>query len=98
MKLKRKEGQSVDVTVLLIKGNKIVTGGRGTEGWTWRKRWLEGKREGMSRCGRSQRWSTEGQEIEQRYVAMGVGEMGVATRKSQMPGKEEASRTQWAWH
>jgi hypothetical protein len=38
MKLKRKEGQSVDVTVLLIKGNKIVTGGRGTEGWTWRKR------------------------------------------------------------
>jgi hypothetical protein len=36
-----------------------------------------------------------GQEIEQRYVAMGDGEMRVATRKSQKPGKQEAPRTQW---
>jgi hypothetical protein len=37
----------------------------------------------------------EGQEIEQRCVAMGHGELGVATRKSQMGGKQEAPRTQW---
>jgi hypothetical protein len=35
----------------------------------------------------------EGQEIEQRCVAMGDGELGVATRKSQMPGKQEPFRT-----
>jgi hypothetical protein len=29
----------------------------------------------------------ECQEIEQKYVAMGDGELRVATRKSQMPGK-----------
>jgi hypothetical protein len=41
------------------------------------------------------RWRrcTEGQEIEQRSVAMGNGELGIATRKSQMPGKQEPSRT-----
>ena len=31
---------------------------------------------------------TEGQEIEQRCVAMREGELGVANRKSQMPGKQ----------
>ena len=30
----------------------------------------------------------EGHEIEQRYVAVGHGELGIATRKSQMPGKQ----------
>jgi len=38
---------------------------------------------------------TEGQKIEQRYVAMGDGELGVATMKFQWPGKQEATRTQW---
>jgi hypothetical protein len=33
--------------------------------------------------------STEGQEIEQRYIAVGGGELGIATRKSQMPGTQE---------
>ena len=37
---------------------------------------------------------TEDQEIEQRYIAVGDGELGVATRKSQMLGKQEAPRTQ----
>ena len=36
-----------------------------------------------------------GQEIEQRCVAMGDGELGVATRKSQMPRKQEPPRTPW---
>ena len=43
--------------------------------------------------GRRWRRCTEGQEIEQRCVAMGDGELGVATRKSQMPGKQEPPRT-----
>jgi hypothetical protein len=43
------------------------------------------------------RWGrcTKGQEIEQRCVAMGDGELVVATRKSQMPGKQEPPRTHW---
>ena len=43
------------------------------------------------------RWRrcTEGQGIEQRSVAMGDAEVEVATRKSQMPGKQEPPRTPW---
>ena len=36
----------------------------------------------------------EVQEIKQRYVAVGDGELWVATRKSQMPGNQEAPRIQ----
>ena len=39
-----------------------------------------------------------GQEIEQRHVAMWREELGVATKKSQMPGKQGSPRTQWRWH
>jgi hypothetical protein len=39
------------------------------------------------------RGDTEGHEIEQRCIAMGDGELRVATRKSQMPGKPEPHRT-----
>jgi hypothetical protein len=28
---------------------------------------------------------------------MGYGELGVATIKPQMPGKQEVPRTQWGW-
>ena len=35
------------------------------------------------------------QEIEQRCVAMRDGRIGVATRKSQMLGKQEPLWTQW---
>jgi hypothetical protein len=53
-----------------------------------RERGGRGKKLGRIRCGRKQLGkSTEGQEIEWRYVAVGDGELGVATRKSQMPGK-----------
>ena len=55
----------------------------------------EGKKRGRIRYGRRWRRCTEGQEIEQRCVAMGDGELGVATRKSQMPGKQEPPRTPW---
>jgi hypothetical protein len=50
----------------------------------------EGKKKGRIRYGRR---CTEVQEIEQRCVAMGDGELGVKTRKSQMPGKQEPPRT-----
>ena len=39
--------------------------------------------------------SDKGQEIEQRYKAVVDEELGVATRKSQMSGKQEAPRTKW---
>ena len=44
-----------------------------------------GIKRGKIRYGRRWRRCTEGQEIEQRYVAMGEGELGVATKKSQVP-------------
>ena len=65
----------------------------GVEGEGGRKR--RGREKGNRiRCGRGWRRSTEGQEIEQRCVAVGDGELGVATRKSQMPGKQEVPRIQ----
>ena len=42
--------------------------------------------------------STEGQELQSRCVAVGERELGVATRKSQMPGTQEVPRTQQGGH
>ena len=36
----------------------------------------------------------DGQETEQTYVGVGCQELGVATRKPQISGKQESSRTQ----
>ena len=94
MKLKRKEDQRVDASVLLRRGNKIIKGSRGWEE-LGRKRRRRGEKGVRIRYGRRWRRCTEGQEIEQRCVAMGDGELGVATRKSQMPGKQEPPRTPW---
>ena len=76
---------------LLRRGNKIreVEGGSDLGG----RQAGERKKRGRIRYGRRWRRCTEGQEIEQRCVAMGDGELGVATRKSQMPGKQEPPRT-----
>jgi hypothetical protein len=49
---------------------------------------------GRIRYGKRQERSTEGQETEWKYVAVGDGELRVATRKSQMPWKQEIPRTQ----
>ena len=48
---------------------------------------------GRIRYGRRWGRSTEDQEIEWRCVVVRDGEMGVANRKSQMPGMQEAPRT-----
>jgi hypothetical protein len=66
--------------------------GREKEG-AWREREEEGKVGERISCGRRRGRSTEGQEIEQRCVVVGDEELGIATRKSQIPGKQEAPRT-----
>lgn len=48
---------------------------------------------GRISSGRRQGRSIENQEIDQRYFAVGNRELGVVSRKSQMPGKHEAART-----
>jgi hypothetical protein len=72
MKLKKKEDQSVDASVFLTRGNKILRGGRGWEG-LGRKRGGKRKKAFRIRCGRRLRTYTEGQKIEQMCVAMVMG-------------------------
>jgi hypothetical protein len=48
--------------------------------------------------GRDRREVQKGQEIEQKYLAVSDGELGVTTRKFQMPGNQEFPRTQWGWY
>jgi hypothetical protein len=80
MKLKKKEDQSVGASVLR-RGNKMLTGRRGWEGLGRNKRrGVRGEGSGMG---------GDRDEFEQRGVAMGNGELGVATSKSQMPGKQD---------
>jgi hypothetical protein len=55
---------------------------------------MEGKGVGRIRYGKRHERSTEGQEIEQKYLAVCGGELGTATTKYQMPRKQEVSRTQ----
>ena len=68
MEHKKKEDQSVDASVLLRRGNKIIMGGSGRD--------LGGGGRGRIRCGRRQGRSTEDQEIEWRCVAGGGRELG----------------------
>jgi hypothetical protein len=49
MKLKNKEDQNVNVSVLCRRGNKILTGSRGWEG-LGRKRGGEGRKRGTGSC------------------------------------------------
>jgi hypothetical protein len=60
MKLKRKEDQRIDASVLLRKGNKIIKGSREWERLGRKRRGGGGK----IRHGRRWRRCTEGQEIE----------------------------------
>ena len=80
MKLNKREDQSVDASVLLRRENKIITGARTSERMG-RTQGVERKKRDRIRCDWRQRRSTEGQEIELRYVAVGDGELVIATRK-----------------
>ena len=53
---------------------------------------MEGREEGEEKMGAG---SGVGGEIEQRCRAVGDGELGVAIRKPQLPGKQEAPEIQW---
>jgi hypothetical protein len=91
VKLKRREDQRVDASVLHRRENKIIKGSRGWEE-LGRKRRGGGEKEG-----KNQIWEMKemcrGSGNGRRCVAMGGGKLGVAIRKSQMPGKQEPSRT-----
>jgi hypothetical protein len=91
MKSKNKEDTSVYASVLLRRGNKIIMGGRGREG-PKRKRTEKWKRE----RGRGKRHgrTIEGLGILTEVCNSEGWEPPVATRKSQMPGKQEVLRPQ----
>jgi hypothetical protein len=78
---------------MLRRGNKIIKGIGGCEGF---QKMSRGGGEKMWRIRYERRWSkcTEGQEIEQRCVAMEDGKLRVATR---MLGKS-LLRQKWEWH
>ena len=68
-------------------------------GGSWEEERRErGEKRGRIMCGRRGNCCTAGQKIEQSHVAMGDGGLGVATRTSQMPGKQETPRTQLGSH
>ena len=77
MKVKKKEGQNVNVSVLLRRRKKIIMGDR-SEGPAW-------ERELERKGGQDQVWEKPGEKIAHRCEALGSGELGVATRKSRMP-------------
>jgi hypothetical protein len=96
MELKKKEDQSLGVSILHRRQNKIITGSKGREGGSWRKRGGRGKKkQGQNRYWTGQERSTEGQETQLKHVAVWHGKLGVVTRKYHTPGKQEAPRTQW---
>jgi hypothetical protein len=72
---------SIHLPVNLMKSNL---------GWTKEGRGKRGQFRYRRRWGRS----TEGQEFESRCVAVGEGELGVATRKPHVPGTQEIPRIQ----
>ena len=92
----RRPQQSVDGTVLVGREKKIISGSKGREGSQREKKGT--KRGDLFRYGRRWGKSTECQEFERRRVAMGEGEVGVSTRKSQMPRTQEIPRTQHGGH
>ena len=87
------EDQCADALIVHRMGNKLITGGIGREG-PGKEKGAEKKQRGWAETGIGRDRSTEGQEIELKHVTGGWG-AGVATRKPQTPGKQEAPRTQW---
>jgi hypothetical protein len=88
MKLKRNDDQRVDVSVLHRRGNNIIKKEEGRKHLGRREKG-EGKKRGRIRYGRIWSRFVEGQ----RCLAIGDGELGVATKKSQMLVKQETTST-----
>jgi hypothetical protein len=57
----------------------------------------EDKKDGQRQVWEEMGRRTKGQKIEWSCVAVGDEELGVATRQSQMPWKQEVPRTQQEW-
>jgi hypothetical protein len=76
MKIKKQEDQSMDTSVLLIRGNKIITGGKAWMGPGRKRGGKEEKRRARTKCVRRQGRCTEGQKIEQSCVAIWMGNWG----------------------
>ena len=74
-------------------GEKLIMGG-GRRERSVREREGRKEKKGSIRGGRKHERSTECQEFEWRFVAIGDGELGVATRKFQIPGIQKYPRTQ----
>ena len=82
----------MDAIIILRRRKKIISGSRGKDGSKRERRWEE--KRGQFRYRRRSGRSSEGQEFERRCVAVREGELCVATKKSQMPGTQEVSKTQ----
>jgi hypothetical protein len=96
MKLKKKEDQIVDASILFGSGNKVLMRGRGWEGHG--KKRAGGWQKGGDRIlYGGDRNDIQFQLFEQRCVAAGDVELGVTISKSQMPGKQDAPRTNQVW-
>lgn len=74
----------------------MISGSRGREG-CWRERGREEKG-GAVRYRMGSVRSTESQECERRCVAMRKEELGIVTRKSQIPGTQELRRIEQGGH
>jgi hypothetical protein len=72
MKLNKKEGQSVDASILIRKGNKIITGCRGWEG-------IGRDREGGGKkgVGPDQVWGEIGKKMRARKMKINVWQLRV---------------------
>lgn len=64
------------------------------EGGMWEGEQTGREKGDRIRCGRREGRNTEDMGIEQNYVAVGDGELGIVIRKSQMPLNQEVPRTQ----
>ena len=92
MKLKRKEGQRVNASVLLGRGKNIIKGSRGVEGLGRKRGWggeIEGQNQVWEEMKELYRGSGNGTEV----YSNGGGDLGVAIRMCQMPEKQEPPRT-----
>ena len=87
MKPQKTEDKTVDTSILLRRENIIIMAGRERKE-PGRERGGGGKRVSKFRSGRRWGRSAKSQEIERRCGAMEDGQLRVATRKSQMPGKQ----------
>jgi len=92
MKLKRKGDQKVDASVLLRGENKIIKGSIMWDG-------LENKK-GVGGRGTESGMEGDGGDVQRvreltEVYSNGGWEVGIATRKPQMPRKQEPPRTPW---